>query len=341
MQKLLLGLDIGTNLIKAVQLSREKNISTLLAAGSIPKPLIEAPADQKEDEQKIANSINRLVHDMKISTTDVSASISSINVINQVIELPKMSEQELKSSISWEAEQYIPLPLSKVKLDYSVIESSDETKSMKILLVAAPIDLISKYMKIISLAGLNPLVLETEMIALSRVVFRSYPKLNNMLIVSLGAASSSIAILRDGLTTYIKTIPLGGNTLTRAISQELGFEIAQAEEYKKTYGLDEKKLEGKVVKMITPFIDEILVEIEKTVTFFKKQYPDEEVATIVLSGGGAKLPGLVSKLAQNLGIDSQIVNPFLNLSVDQNMQSILSPDASVYAAAVGLALKEI
>lgn len=344
MSKLLLGLDIGSQTIKAVQLFREKNSNQVLAAGYIPTPAKAANLSSSKlsnDEQIMADSINRLVHDMKISTADVSASLPSANVITRVLELPIMSDNELSSSIQWEAEQYIPMPLTKVKIDYCVISKSEETSKMKILLIAAPIDLIEKYMRVITLAGLSPVSLETEVLAATRSITASFPLLSQALVLSIGATTSEIALLHDQILVYTKSVPIGGNTLTRAIAEELGFEMGQAEEYKKTYGLEEDKLEGKIAKSINPYFATLYGEIEKNVTYFKEQYPKEDLTNLTICAGGAKLPGLVLNLTKNLGLDSQISNPFINLTVDPAILSSLSQDAPIYTQAVGLALKQI
>ncbi len=341
MAKILLGLDIGVQTIKAVQISSEKNTHTLLAAGFIATPTKAYVSTLQSDEQVMADTINRLVHDMKVTTADVSASLPSNKVITRVIEVPSMTDDELSSSIQWEAEQYIPMPLTKVKIDYAVISKSEDLKKMKILLVAAPIAIIERYMRMITLSGLTPVSLETEILADTRSINFSFPKLTNALVVTLGASNTEIALVHEQILVYTKSIPIGGNTLTRSIAEELGFELPQAEEYKKTYGLDEEKLEGKIAKTLQPLFTNIFAEMEKTTGYFNDQFPKEELKTAVLCGGGAKLPGLVLTLTKNLGIDSQISNPFVNLTVDPNILPTLSSDAPIYTTAVGLALKEL
>lgn len=341
MAKTLLGLDIGTQTIKAVQLSRQVNASTLLSAGFIPTPVNTYAPITPANEKILADTINRLVHDMKVSTTDVAAALPSTKVITRIIEVPQMAEDELTSSIQWEAEQYIPLPLAKVKIDYAIINKNTGSGKMKILLVAAPIEIVEKYMRIISMAGLHPIALETEVLASARCVIVSYPTLVNLMMISFGATTSEIALIHDHTLVYTKSYPMGGLTFTRAIAQELGFEIAQAEEYKKTYGLENDKLEGKIAKTISPFFTTLYGEMEKTVVYFKEQYPSEEIKTVVVCGGGAKLPNLVLSITEHIGLDSQSINPFISLAVDPKILPVLSTDAPMYSVAVGLALKDV
>lgn len=341
MSTILIGLDIGSSNIKAAQISKDKNSSTLLAAGYIATPVRDVAAMSEHDEQDLANSINHLVHDMKVSNINVSASLPSSKVITRIVEMPAMSDKELASSIQWEAEQYIPFPLTKVKLDYAVVSTNPQTQKMNVLLVAAPMSLIESYMRIITLSGLNPIALETEIMSIGRSVSLSLPSISDILIVSIGANSTDIALMHDSILNYTKSYPIGGNNMTRAIAEELGFEVAQAEEYKKTYGLEEDKLEGKIAHIISPYINNLIEEMEKIVAFSKKTFVKSELSTVVISGAASKLPGLVLTITKNLGLDSQLSNPFINLSVDPKILPKLTEDAPLYTTSIGLALKEI
>lgn len=341
MSRILIGLDIGAQTIKAVQIQTDKNKRSLLAAGFIPTPVASLTTISQKDEQAVGNSINRLVHEMKVTTNEVNVSLPSSKVITRVINVPLMSDNELASSIQWEAEQYIPWQLSKMKIDYAIIEKDPASQKMKVLLVAAPTELIEKYMRIIQFAGLTIQAIETEVLAVGRCVVNSFPNVDNMLLLTMGATTTEIALTRKKDLVYTKSYPIGGNTFTRSIAEDLGFEAVQAEEYKKTYGLEEDKLEGKIAKIMAPYFSNIIAEMEKTVAFFKEQYPSEEVNTVIVSGGSAKLPGLVFAITKTLGIDSQVNNPFVNIYVDPKVLPIITPDAPIYTASVGLALKEV
>jgi type IV pilus assembly protein PilM len=277
---------------------------------------------------------------MKVSGVEVSTCLPPTKVVTRVVQTPLMNENELASSINWEAEQYIPWPLSKVKLDYVIVEEDAVNQKMLVQLVAAPTDLIAKYTRIISLAGLTPVSMETELLAIERSMKISNPTLKNVIVFSFGATTTEIGILHNHILIHTKSFPIGGATLTQAIAQELGFEIAQAEEYKKTYGLEEDKLEGKIAKIINPFLNNLYSEVEKMIAFFKEQYPKEELTNIVVCGGSAKLPNIMSSLTMNLGLDCQVANPFVNLEVDPKILPIVVADGPLYTTAVGLALKE-
>ena len=120
----------------------------------------------------------------------------------------------------------------------------------------------------------------------------------------------------------------------------MGFEFQQAEEYKKTYGMEEDKLEGKLVKIMNPFFNNLYSEIDKTMTYFKEEYPNEELSTLVISGRSAKMPGLMLSVTKNIGVNSQISNPFINIEADEEVLSSLSQDSPIYTTAIGLSLRE-
>lgn len=337
----LIGLDIGSSTIKAVQLVREKKNISLLSAGYIATPSIDVSVLSQHEERELAKSINRLIHDMKVTTVQTSLSLPSAKVVTRVIDIPIMSESELASSIKWEVEPYIPLPMDKVKMDYAVISENQETKKMKLLIVAAPTLLVEKYTRVAQLAGLTAVSLETKTLAVARSISQTFVGIPNILLVNIGSSATDIGLLHEGVLLYTKSFPMGGNALTRAIAEDLGFEPAQAEEYKKTYGLEEDKLEGKIAKILLPLFSNIFTEMEKTVAYFKGQYPEEDITLGVMCGGTAKMPGFVLSVTRRLGLDCQLANPFSSVKVDQSVAAIINPDASQYTAAVGLALRDV
>lgn len=337
MSNIVLGLDIGSTLIKAVEINNDKKGCTLLAAGYIAAP--NNPRNSQEYDLTLANTVNRLMHNMKLSTNEVSASLPSAKVIARIIEVPNMSDKELSASLQWEAEQYIPWQLSQVKLDYLIMEQNADESTMKILLVAAPIALIERYMDLLKLAGLTPVSLEPDILSSARVLSSVYGNTFSMIYLSIGAVNTDISIVRKGSFMYGKSYPIGGNVFSKTVAEELGFEMIQAEEYKKTYGLDENALDSKIFRILSPLMGNIVSETNKTVSYFKEQYPNEEIKMAILGGGSARLPGLVTFFAKQTGLDTQVCNPFTNIKVDANILPIIHPDAPIYTNAVGLGIK--
>lgn len=337
------GLDIGTNSIKIVQLQPLKEKFKLLTYNYVPTPAKSFFSEAESDLVLLAETIKKAVKDAKITTNYCTVSLPEPQVINSVIELPPMSESELAEVIKWEAEQYIPLPLNEVRLAWDILKMPKEGETgekMKVLLVAAPLRLIDRYLKILSLAGLKPVAIETEMLAILRAVRSDFGEKPSIL-VNLGASSTQVAIVEEGTFMFIKSIPTGGTALARAVASELGLDIAQAEEYKKSYGLDETKLQGKVSEAIKPVFGNIIEEIKKALFFHQQKNPNNPISKAVLTGGTARLPGLVTHFVNELSLEVLVGNPWNNIVLEPQVAKEIGDDGYLYACAVGLAMKEI
>lgn len=328
-----LGLDIGFHSIKAVELARVNKTIQLVSLGSIPTPPRGLLSETTVDEKAMVDTILKLLHDMKATSKIVNTSLPESQVYTRVIEVPKLSEKELASSIQWEAEQYIPLPISQVNLDYAVLGGEDNN-SMHVLLVAAPRKIIDKYSRILAEAGVSLASVETDAIAILRVIPKEVPESANLLLINIGANASDICIVRKRILTFVRTVPIGGDSFTRAISEELGFNPAQSEEYKRTYGLDKEKLEGKVFASIQPVFHTIIEEIKKIQAFFRDHYANEELSSAIVYGGSARLPGLISYIAGETGVDLQVSNPFEDIEVHPSIKQQIEANSPSFAVSV-------
>ncbi len=335
-----IGLDIGSHSIKLVELARDGEGAMLLTAGTIPTPPKALSSNIPADSEAVAVAIKKLLKDTGAKTKIVNVALPESQVFTRVIEVPQLSTRELASAIRWEAEQYVPLPLDQVNIDFSVLRQAKETgtNKMEVLLVAAPKALLGRYVNIFDLAGIETVGVETEIIAASRALVRSVTTIKTAMVVSLGAQTTDIAILRSGVLAFTRSISAGGEALSRALAVGLGFEQAQAEEFKKTYGLEQDKLEGKIVAAAKPVMDTIVGEIKRAIAFYQEKYKDVRVEVVLLSGGTAKLPGLVVYMAQALGIEAQLANPWVGIKKDPRF-SALDGEGPVFSVAVGLALR--
>jgi type IV pilus assembly protein PilM len=334
------GLDIGSHSIKLIELAREGDQIALTAAGSMPTPPKAMNSTLRPDLEAVAVALKQLFKDTGTKSRDIQIALPESKVFTRVIEVPQLSSRELTSAIKWEAEQYIPLPLDQVNVDFTVLRDSQSTgtNKMEVLLVAAPKALMEKYLTIAEMAGLNPVGAETEIIATSRAIGRSMPNVRNVMVVSLGAQTTDIAILSSGILTFTRSVSAGGEALTRAIAQAFDFNLTQAEEYKRTYGLQKDKLEGKIVNAIKPIMDTIINEIKRAIAFYEEKYKDQHVETIMLSGGTARLPGMITYLAESINFEVQLANPWIGILRDARF-NILGNEGPNFCIAVGLALR--
>lgn len=335
-----LGLDIGSHSIKLIELTKNGNTFTLTAAGSTPTPVHGLTSGTPADLEGVADIIKKLLKDTGTKARDVQIALPESKIFTRVIEVPALSDRELSTAIKWEAEQYIPLPLDQVNLDYTILRDAKDTgtKKMEVLLVAAPKSLLGTYLSILELAELNPVIAETEVIATTRALARSLVNVKSVLIVSMGAQTTDLAILRGGVLTLTRSISAGGNALTRALAQGLDFTQMQADEYLKTYGLQQDKLEGKIVTAVKPIMDTIISEIRRALAFYQEKYRDEHVQLVILSGGSARVPGMVTTAAKALGLEVQLANPWVGVTREPRF-NVLTTEGPNFCVAVGLALR--
>lgn len=334
------GLDIGSHSIKLIELAREGNQVAITAAGSVPTPQKTTASNSQGDLEATAVSVKQLIKDTGTKTRNINIALPESKVFTRVIEVPQLSARELSSAIKWEAEQYIPLPLDQVNVDFTVLRDSNKTgnNKMEVLLVAAPKALIDKYLSIMEMAELTVVGAETEIIATSRAVGRSIPNVKTVMVVSMGAQTTDIAILQSGTLMFTRSVSAGGDALTRAIAQSLDFNLTQAEEYKRAYGLQKDKLEGKITTATKPIMDTIVNEIKRAFAFYEEKYKQEHVDTILLSGGTSRLPGMIIYLTDALGLEVQLVNPWIGIAKDARF-NVLNSEGPNFCVAVGLALR--
>ncbi len=336
------GLDIGTTSMKVVWLNRENNTISYNTSLSIPTPIQGMQSESPFDHQEMAQIINKLVIDAKITTNDVNIALPENHAFTKVIEMPVLSDHDLANAIYWEAEQYIPVPLESVTLAWNklrTIKGHLPEEKMQVLLVAAPKELIKRYQTILDLAGLTIVSVETEILAVIRSLISS-KNAPTSLVTDIGAMSTTLGIVQNGLLVFNYSVPLGGVALTRAIASDFGLQLSQAEEYKRVYGLSDKNFGGKVGKAIQPILTALLTEVKKAITFYAEKYKsDSPISQMLLTGGGASLPGLAVYFAQNLGFESVLANPWKMLNV-QNVPQQIESKGQEYSVAVGLALKE-
>lgn len=285
--------------------------------------------------QKIASSLKKVIAESGIKEKRVVVAIPESHVFSRIIEMPPMSEAELTSAISWEAEQFVPIPITDVELDYSIVDpGNNKDKKMLVYMVAAPKKKLQAMVDFLIQVGLDPIAVESEMVAIARSL--SYlPSSGPTLILSLGALSTLIGILKDSSLLFSYVTQVGGVALTRSLSQTLTLPLPQAEEYKKTYGVEPSQLEGKVRKGLLIGLSQIVDEMRKAMEYFATTH-NERVGRILLTSGGAYLPGLVTYLTEEFGgIEVVVADP---LSVGKAVRGLVLPKERAHlAVALGLA----
>lgn len=331
------GLDIGRYSIKVVEVNVSSNKKVLVAAASSQTPAGGIQSESPVDIKLVSEAVKKLVDSANLTTNKCSVSLVEAQVLTRLIRMPNLTDKELSAAINWEAEQYIPLPVKDVNLQYQVVNRPDvkEGGTMDVLLVAAPKKLVEKYLNIVKEANLSPNSFEPESIALSRALTKIDDPAT--VIISIGAVSTEIVVAAKGNIYLTRSIATGGASLTKAVMAELNLPQKQAEEYKMAYGLADDKLSGKVASVLRPIVNILSSEILKAVEYIRANYKDVEINRIVVCGGAAYLPGLGEFLAERSSFEVSLGDPWADFE-KEGLILKMAGLGSFYAVSTGLAL---
>lgn len=336
-----LGIDIGQQSIKAVSI--EKDIGGKLFLESIGE--IKTPIDTSGDKSRqkylgvLADAIKSLLSDLKLKEKKVVVALPENEVVSRLVRLPPLKESEIMDALKFEAETFVPYPLDEVSIDYEVIEKDDAGR-LAVFVIAAKNDLIADRIKLFKLLKLELTALESPSVALRRVVKNSVKTVERVIMLDVGEKFSDIFNFNKGNVYFARSLSVGGESLTRAISLGLGLDMASAEEYKKAYGINENELEGKIRKVALPVFSSIVDEVRKAINVFSEDVGGKMPELLVLSGGGANLPGMAEELTRTLGIEVQVSQPFVDIDMGRIKTPFdLNTEGCRFSLAVGLSLR--
>jgi len=339
----MIGLDIGYDTLKIVQLNRKAQPAKLTAYNAALIPPKAMTVKEKDHTREIADIILKSMHEAnlhRIRGKYVVSGLPESRVFTKIIDIPIMSDAEKEQAIPHEASRHIPLPLSDIYLDYQPLNLQNN-KSESVLVVAAPKVLVERYLKILQLAGLELIALETKPIAAGRALL--YPQeVAPVLIVDIGAEATGISVFDQGNLKFTYTLPHGGHTFTKAIANFLKKDFKEAEKIKRECGISSKCKYGDLSKALGPILADILEEISNAIKFYEKRAnPTRKIENIRLCGGGANTKGLSEYIYKNMEnkIKVVIANPFINLN-QRSVRKFPVQEVLRFTTAVGLALRE-
>jgi type IV pilus assembly protein PilM len=333
------GVDIGSYAIKATGFSGRVGKQQLAVAGSVFNPVGQSLPSDPTAFSQLAQTLKQLASEHGFSRKPIAASLPESLAYTSIVTMPYLSEAELASSIHWEAEQHVPVPLEEVYLEYEVLhrpKKGSVGEKMQVLLVASKKEVVDRVQALFSEADLELIHLETGLLACYRAVASLMPETQGGALINLGALSTDVLIVDGGKPILSYTIQTGGLVFTRAVQQVLGLTGQQAEEYKRTYGFDQAQLEGKVRAALDPVMSILVGEIRKAVQYYQSSSSgNNQVRTMLLTGGGSYLPGMTAHLTESLSAEVGVVNPFQNMGAADKVE--VPKDAAAYAVAAGLA----
>src|SRR6188508_639990 len=300
--KSVIGLDIGSSAVKAVELKPAGKGFRVAAYGEEPVPADAIVDGAIIDAAAVAEAIRQVFERNKaFKGKDVCASLSGNAVIVKKITLPVMTESELAESIYWEAEQYIPFDIQDVNLDYQILDKgTDGAKpTMDVLLVAAKKEKIADYTGVIAQAGRSAVVVDVDAFALQNAFEVNYGIEPGQVVVLLnaGASATNINILQGEQSVFTRDISMGGNAYTEALQRELNLPYESADALKRG-----EPIEGATYDEARPVLravtENVMLEIQKTFDFFKATASSDKIDRIVLSGGASRAEGFTEMLTE-------------------------------------------
>lgn len=307
------ALDIGSHSIKIIVAKNNKQ-RTIEKALEVKNPLASVIPQSDQELAQFTELLANLFHDYKIEQSDVRLSLPESLVTCKVIDVPYLTDAELASAVGWQAEQVIPIPKNDLTLQYQVLNKPAKNQgnaTMKVLLVGAKKSLIDRLNNVLLELGIEASLLETQLFSLIRSLdIRSDDP--ESIILQMGASSSDIAVISNGMFEFSFSAKNGSQLLNAAIAQSFNLDNQQAEEYKINYGLDQTQLEGKLFQVVKPMVDNLALDLQKTMRFFNQNHPSQKIKRIVTSGGPAAMKGLNEYLSQNLGVEVVSSAPFSN-----------------------------
>lgn len=356
-----IGLDIGSQQIKAVHVERRRREWSILSAGIVPTPPDAVQDGVILSPPLVAEAVRQLLRDARMPPVDTIAAVSGTHVLVRSIRVPDMNAAALKRSIRFEAAKHVDQGSTGISIDNCAVEYEVRGKvgtppQLDVLLVVAPQPMVTGRVSVIEGAGLEAVAVDVEAFALLRALDAAgwLPGENQAVVVcDMGATYTDVNIVVGNQVAVTRSIPIGGNSLTATLASVLNVPAEEAEEHKRfmEVGGDEANHAAAVGmetpnmarQVVVPFLDELIRELRRSVIYFQSQAAEAgmsvAVEQVVLAGGGAQLAGLAEYLQDRLGMEIRCLDP-LAMHPDSAAAVQWQGHGAEFAVATGLALKE-
>lgn len=376
--KKVVGLDVGSHTVKAVELRKgsggKLELVHLGIANVYPNGDRSAAANSDVFQLKV-NAIQQALHNGRIGAKHSVSAVSGESIIVRYIQLPEMPEAELKNALRWEAEEYIPFSIDEVNLDSVVLGPSAVPGKVDVLLVSARKDLVNEHVQLVRAANLIPLVVDVEGFAFLNCYEVNYQPSREecVCLVHIGAEVTNINIYVANSSRFSRDIGIAGNTLTMSVSQKCQVPFGRAEQLKQTVGisapeseedeggeselistirgtveritgsdLGEDTPEATAAKALQNTLAQLVSEVRRSIQFFEGQSGGTTVQRVILGGGTSKLKNLPTFLRNELDIPVEVFDPLRNISVGREVdQTLLQQHREQLGAPIGLALRKV
>lgn len=332
------ALDIGTTAVRVVQLSQSASGNWSLSHyGYAPVDERVTSSNSPEGLRRLGEIIMTAIGQSGIKTKNVVIGMPSSKTFTTIIDVPNMPENELKNSIKYQIDQYIPTAISETKVDWALLgQSLHDPKQQEVLLASTSNAYAEERLEFIESLGFNVIASEPDSIAMVRSLLPSNIR-DARLIIDVGEKSTDLAITFGDSPRLVRSIPTGLGSLIKAAVQNLNVQEDQARQFILKFGLAPDRLEGQVYRAIEGTLDNFATELIKSIKFFQTRYPNTPVGGILLSGFSAIVPKFGEYVTAKTGVPSSVANPWQRVHVNQSDQQQLGSIASEFATVIGLA----
>ncbi|WP_370325034.1 type IV pilus assembly protein PilM [Euzebya sp.] len=339
-----IGLDIGSSAVRAVQLSGGRGPATLERLGQVLLPHGAVRDGEIVEPEQVAEALRILWQQYKFKGRKVAIGAANQQVVVRQIELPAMAPDQMRESLPFQVQDYIPIPVDEAQLDFEVLRTyagPDGTEMARILLVAATTSMVNEILGVLSAAKLTPVALDLDAFALLRALVppdqaASQDEGVGEMVVNVGGGVTNIVVHSQGVPRFVRILLMGGNNITEALANATGMSWDDAEALKAT----PTPPPGQEAQIIAERSERFISEIRGSLDYYRAQSEAVQVQRVVLTGGGAMLPGLPNRLAQVLRMPVDRGHPMQSLKIGDVPLSPeqLSEAEPFLSVAIGLAL---
>jgi len=330
------GVDIGAGSIKVVRVSPGRHPRLLAAA------LVELPLDQASATAMSAD-LRYLQSKKKIGIRNVVTLIPGKDLTIRSLTLPTMPLTELREAVRWEAKRHVSYPLDTALVEYLIVGEKMEGAVSKydIVMIAAERGKVLEHLVPLDEAGISVSVVDANALALRNVIRRREIQGDeNILVVDIGAGKTEINIFKNGSLRFSRCIESGGMDMTRAVSDALGIGLPEAEEMKRSLNVLTPPESDQAVAAVRVRLDALLMEIRRSVEYYKTTYREKGGEGAILMGGVSLMPGIQEYFSRSIEGTVEIDQPFSCLVCENSLLEEFGPHAPRFSAAVGLALRK-
>ncbi|MBI4092866.1 MAG: pilus assembly protein PilM [Candidatus Kerfeldbacteria bacterium] len=355
-----LGVDIGTSSIKVVEFRNEGGRPRLATYGFLERPTNIIKLDSVQEQNDVAAALTQIVKTSRVNTNRAVAALPNFSVFTSIISLPVMPKKEMYAAVRWEAKKFVPMPIEEMVLDWRLLKEKNKSpsqttesvspedgkateekgpKNLRVLLTAAPKNLVKRYIDIFKNTGLRLVSLETESFALERSLLGGEP--GSFMIVDVGAVATNITITVNGVPLLNRSIDVGGDTITKAIANSLNVDLERAEQFKRDVGVQGATGGASQIPRAIEFvITSVVNEIRYVLNLYRNQ-GEKPIEKVILAGGSAFLTNLPEYLSATLNMPVVIGDPWAHVIYPLDLKPALDELGPRFAVAIGLSMREI